>query len=69
MVPFLGEFLRTFIGGVLAGMSRGSGVGSTLVSGAGVIVSSSVGGDVGTTLTSKSGMVGGRRDLESVVAR
>ena len=47
-------------------MSRGSGVGATLISGAGVIVSGSVGGDVGTTLGSESEMVGVRRDLGGV---
>ena len=50
-------------------MSEGSGVGGTLISGAGVIVSGSIGGDVGTTLTSESGMVGGRYYLGGVVDR
>ena len=42
--------LGTFIGGVWAGKSGGSGVGATLIYGAGVIVSGIVGGDLGTTL-------------------
>ena len=62
-------FLGTCIGGVWDDTIRGSGVGATLISGAGVIVSSSVGGDVGTTLGYESGMVEGRRDMGGVVAR
>ena len=50
-------------------MSKGSGVGATLISGAGVIVSGSIGGDVCTILSSESGMVEVRRDLGGVVAR
>ena len=61
--------LGTFIGGVWAGMSRGSGVGATLIYGSGVVLSGSFGGDVGTTLGYESGMVGGRRDLGGVVSR
>ena len=63
------DFLVTFIGGVWAGMSGGSGVGATLISGARVVLSGSVGGAVGTTLGSESGVVVGRRDLGGVVAR
>ena len=58
-----------FICGVWPDTSEGSGVGATLISGAGVIVSGSVGGDVGTTLGSELGMVGGRRDLGGAVAQ
>ena len=50
-------------------MSRGSGVGAILISGAGVIVSGSIGDDVGTTLGSELRMVGGRHDLGGAVAR
>ena len=57
MEPFVVFFLRTFggtfIGGVWASTSGGSGVGATLISGIGMIVSGSVGGDVCTTLGSE----------------
>ena len=62
-------FLGTCIGGVWDDTIRGSGVGATLISGAGVIVSSSVSGDVGTTLSSELWMVGGRRNLGGAVAQ
>ena len=65
-MPFVGGFLRilgTFIGGVWAGTSGGSGLDTTLISGAGMIVIGSVGGDVGTTLSSKLGMVRVKHDL------
>ena len=41
-----------FIGGVWAGTSGGSGMGTTIISGAGIIVSGRVGDDVLTTLGS-----------------
>ena len=63
------NFGGTFIGGVWAGTSGGSGVGATLISGAGMIVSGIVGGDVGTNLGSESGMVRGKRDLGGAVSR
>ena len=63
------DFKGTFIGGVWPGTRGGSGVGVTLISGAGVIVSGSFGGDVGTTLSSELEMVEGRRDLGDAVAR
>ena len=63
------NFGRTFIGGVWASTSRGSGVGATPIYGAGMIVGGSVGGNVGTTLGSESGMVRGKRDLGDAVAR
>ena len=69
MGEFFEIFLGTFIGGLWASTSRGSGVGATLIFGAGVIVSGSIGGDVGTTLGFELGMVGGRRDLGGAVAR
>ena len=59
----------TFIGGFWAGAIRRSGVGATLIYGAGMIVSGSVGGGVGTTLGSESGMARGKRDLGGAVAR
>ena len=62
------NFEGTFIGGVWDGTSEGSGVGATLISGAGMILSGSVGGDVGTTLGSESGMVRGKHDLGGAVA-
>ena len=58
----------TFIGGFWAGAIRRSGVGVTLIYGAGMIVSGSVGGDVGTTLGYESGMVRGKHDLGGAVA-
>ena len=70
---FLGRifnnFRGTFIGGVWAGTSGGSGVVDNLISGAGMIVSGSIGGDVGTTLGSELGMVIGKRDSGGEVAR
>ena len=73
MVPFGGRifenFLGTFISGVWAGTSGGSGVGATIISGTEAILRGSVGGDVGTTLGSELGMVGGRRDSGGAVAR
>ena len=63
------EFLETFIGGVYACTSGGSGAGVTLIFGAGVTVRGSVGVDVGTTLGSELGMVRGKRDLGGAVAR
>ena len=63
------SFLGTFIGGVWAGTRRGSGVGATLISGAGIIVRGIVDDDVGTTLGYELGMVRGKRDLGGAVDR
>ena len=63
------NILGTFISGVWAGTSGGSGVGATLLFGAEVIVSGSIGCDVGTTVGSELGMMGGRRDSGGAVAR
>ena len=59
----------TFIGGVWSGTSGGSGVGATLIYGAGIIVSGVIVGYAGTTLGSESGMVRGKRYLGGAVSR
>ena len=63
------NILGTFISGVWAGTSGESGVGATLISGAGVIVRGRVGVDVGNNFGSELGMVRGKHDLGGAVAQ